>query len=446
MDSLFTSRLAKEEASKKKKKRRADSGGGSQQNSSFFQGESTSTTDWYFGNLSAVSTGQGEFKRVWGNIVLEDNWRRSAKSASMGPGAVVAKVEETEKVVQPAEEVTPEKAKNAAFKELYAKLPKTMEEKKEALSKIEEAYFKLGDLYYFQLEEKDNAERTYQQLLTRFSASEHKPEVLYKMYLINKENGGTLADVFAEQLKTEFPNSTYTKILLNPDYLKETNVAQEKQKIIYREAYAEYQHNNLRATQEKLKQAHGIGETQFTPQLDLLQILITGKTEDVTRYQYELGEFIKKYPDKKLNGYAEQLLASSKTFLEKSERAKGIRFVSSFDEPHYFVIVHRIQDQASTQISQQLDQMNLKLFKSFKLAATNLIFNDQYAMTFVGDLPGQTEALEYLRQFDSKLAVGKPFANLNFHNFVITKDNFNIFYRNKALDEYLSFFDRYYKK
>ena len=147
-----------------------------------------------------------------------------------------------------------------------------------------------------------------------------------------------------------------------------------------------------------------------------------------------------------MNGYAEQLLASSKTFLEKSERAKGIRFVSSFDEPHYFVIVHRIQDQASTQISQQLDQMNLKLFKSFKLATTNLIFNDQYAMTFVGDLPGQTEALEYLRQFDTTLAVGKPFANLNFHNFVITKDNFNIFYRNKALDEYLSFFDRYYKK
>jgi hypothetical protein len=266
------------------------------------------------------------------------------------------------------------------------------------------------------------------------------------MYLINKEKGTPLAEGFAQQLKKEFPASTYTKILLNPDYLKETSVAQEKQKIIYREAYAEYQRNNLRGTQEKLKQAQSIGETQFTPQLDLLQILITGKTEDVTRYQFELGEFIKKYPDKKLNGYAEQLLASSKTFIEKSERAKGIRFISSFEEPHYFVIVHRIQDQASTLISEQLDQLNLKLFKSYKLAATNLIFNDHYAMTFVGDLPGRMEALEYLRQFDTTLGARKPFSSLNFHNFVITKDNFNIFYRNKALDEYLSFFDRYYKK
>ena len=41
--------------------------------------------------------------------------------------------------------------------------------KKEALGKIEEAYFKLGDLYYFQLGEKDNAENSYEKLLDRFA-------------------------------------------------------------------------------------------------------------------------------------------------------------------------------------------------------------------------------------------------------------------------------------
>ena len=64
----------------------------------------------------------------------------------------------------------------------------------------------------------------------------------------------------------------------------------------------------------------------------------------------------------------------------------------------------------------------------------------------MGDLPSQKEATEFLIEFESRLAKEKPFSTLNFHNFVITKDNFNIFYRNKALDEYLSFFDRYYKK
>ena len=125
---------------------------------------------------------------------------------------------------------------------------------------------------------------------------------------------------------------------------------------------------------------------------------------------------------------------------------KGCDEANAFEEPHYFVIVHRIQDQASAEISKRLDKLSTVSFKTLKLVATNLIFNEHYAMTFVGDLPGRTEALDYAELFKTQLAVEKPFSTLNFHNFVITKDNFNIFYRNKALDEYLSFFDRYYKK
>ena len=445
IDSVLASRVVKEDG-KKKKKRRVDSGSDSSQGNSFFQTESTSTTDWYFGNLSAVSVGQGEFKRIWGNITLEDNWRRSTKSANLALTAVAGTAAKPDATGKPPEEAAAANSPDAAFNTLFALLPRTEEKKVLALSKIEEAYFKLGDLYYFQLGEKENAARSYEQLLARFPSSEYKPEVLYKLYLIHKEKDDPIAIILAQQLKTEFPSSTYTRILLNPDYLKETNVAQEKQKLIYKEAYSDFQRNNLRATQDKIKQAREIGETQFTPQLDLLQILITGKTEDVTRYQYELGEFIKRYPNNRLNRYAEELLTSSKTFLEKSERAKGIRFIASFEEPHYFVIVHRIQDQASSEISNQLERLNSESFKNHKLVATNLIFNDQFAMTFVGDLPGRTEALDYNQRFETQLVAEKPFSTLNFHNFVITKDNFNIFYRNKALDEYLSFFDRYYKK
>lgn len=445
IDSALEARKPKEDP-RKKKKRRAPAASSGQQGSGFFQTESTSTTDWYFGNLAAVSSGQSEFRRIWGNIGLEDNWRRSTKSASMAPGTGLTG---TETAAPAAGEVTTEAttvAPDNAFQQLYAAIPYLPDEKASALGKIEESYFKLGDLYYFQLEEKDNALKTYETLLGRFPSSTFKPEVLYKLYLIYKERGDPVAGTLAEQLKREYPTSTYSKILLNPDYLKETTVAQEKQKLLYKEAYADFRRNNLRGTQEKLRQANLLGETPFTPQLELLQILITGKTEDVTRYQFELGEFIKKNPEGELHAYAEQLLAGTKTFVEKTERARGIRFIASFEEPHYFVLLHRIQDQASASISQRLDALGQEKFRNLKLAATNLIFDDVYAMTFVGDLPSQKEATEFLNEFESRLAKEKPFSTLNFHNFVITKDNFNIFYRNKALDEYLSFFDRYYKK
>lgn len=448
IDSVLASK-EKKEVGKSKKRKKSDVGNtGNNQNSSFFQTESTRTNDWYFGNASAVSSGQSEFQRIWGSIPLEDNWRRSTKTSGASAGntpVANASIESSTKTTS-GDDLPKGSAAEAAMVKLVAQLPKTEKQKNESLAKIEDAYFKLGDLYYFQLNEKENAEGSYEKLLDRFPQSSYKPEVLYKLYLIHKEKGDSKAEVLAQNLKDEFPNSTFTKILLNPDYLKETSVAQEKQKIIYKEAYAEFQRNNLRGTQDKIKLAKGIGETSFTPQLDLLQILITGKTEDVTRYQYELGEFIKKYPDAQVHGYAETLLASSKTFLEKEERAKGIRFVASFEEPHYFVIVHRIQDRASAPIAATVEKFNKDFYKTNRLETSNLIFSDQYSLTFVGDLFGKTEALEYFNRFKSQVTKGGPFPTLNFHNFVITRDNFNIFYRNKALDEYLSFFDRHYQK
>lgn len=448
IDSIYASKEKLQNGKKKKKKKSDDNVTGGTLNNSFYQTESTSTTDWYFGNASAMASGQSEFQRIWGNVALEDNWRRSTRTAAPDLAINTTTGSTGDKGIPlTAPNVKPNQSPaEVAFLKLDEQLLKTDSARKQALSKIEESYFKLGDLYYFKLAEKDNAEASYQKLLDRFTHSRFKPEVLYKLYLIHKERGDARAEALAQNLKDEFPGSTYTKILLNPDYLKETSVAQEKQKMIYKSAFADFQKNNLRGAQEKIKSAKDLGETAFTSQLDLLQILIVGKTEDISRYQYELGEYIKKFPDAPTHAYAETLLASSKSFQEKAERSKGIRFVASFDEPHYFVVVHKIQDKASTLIVDEMEKFNSSFYKGKKLETSNLIFNDQYALTFVGNLSSKEDALEYFNRFKTQLSNARPFSMLNFHNFVITKDNFNIFYRNKALDEYLSFFDRYYQK
>ena len=95
----------------------------------------------------------------------------------------------------------------------------------------------LGDIYYFKLLEKDNAVISYNKLLDRFPDTEYEPEILYKLYLIYKENDPQKAEIYASRLKNEHPNSTFTKILINPDYLKESSQAVEKQKSLYKTAY-----------------------------------------------------------------------------------------------------------------------------------------------------------------------------------------------------------------
>jgi tetratricopeptide (TPR) repeat protein len=447
LDSTLTLRALKSQVKARKKRFGFGGGGGGGGGGGVLNvAEDNATSNWYFDNPSAIATGETEFQRIWGNISLEDNWRRSNKSATMQnvPGENVA--ENTNEAAgdgtQQTKAVDP---KVAEIDKVIAQLPTTEEQKKEALSKIEEAYFGLGDLYFIKLNEKANAATSYTKLVERFPSSEHMPEVLYKLYLIEKEKTDGNPDKYANLLTSNYPNSTFTKVLLNPDYLKETSVAMEKQKLIYKDAYEDYRAGNLREAQEKIATGLALGETGFTSQLELLQILIMGKTEDVTKYQSELDEFIKKYPDGPMTAYAKTLLDASKTFLQKAEKAKGIRFANEPGAIHYYVIVYPIADKIADKVTAEIEQFNSTVIRDKKLETSNLVFNDDLALTMVTELKDKTAALDYFDKLNGWLAQRPSFASYKFDIFVITKENFQIFYRTKALDEYLTFYDRNYK-
>ncbi len=446
LDSALTLREKKLEASRKKKKKSSGSASDNRNESNaFFNQNQPTGVAWYFGNTSAVASGQSEFQRVWGTIALEDNWRRSNKNASIAAanavdGALGAPKEkgktEGDQRVAKVDEVG----------QLMSKIPQTDSDKGKLLSEIEEAYFKLGDLFYFNLNEKENASASYEQLLSRFPQSDFASEALYKLYLIHKEKNPDRANAYVQQLKDNHPNSTFTKVILNPDYLKETSVAAEKQKLIYKEAFADYQANNLRAAQEKISRAASLGETGFTPQLALLKILITGRTEDVSQYQFELGEYIKKYPDGTLKPYAEKLLEASKSLLEKIEKAKGIQFDKTMQGPHIFIVVYNSADRITNPITTALEKFNDAQWPTLKLITSNLALNDEKILTMVSEFPDRESALSYFDKFLAQISTTKPFSNYKFYNFVISNGNFQTFYRTKALDEYLTFFDRNYQK
>lgn len=441
LDSVITSRKKTEEAGKKKK-RRSQGGGTSNQSNPFFLEDSNTTVDWYFGNLSAVASGQSEFSRIWGSIPLEDNWRRSNKSSVIRDELTqVANVEESE---ESAETTEGEKAVDEAGK-IFLQLPLTESDKAKALAQIEDAYFNLGDLYYLKLNEKLNASDSYTTLLDRFPDSEFEPEVLYKLYLIHTEMENDKGKSYYDRLINNHPNSSFAKLLLNPNYLKETSVSAEKQKEIYKEAYKDFEKGRSQDSQEKLNQAFALGETSFTPQLDLLKILITGKTEDITRYQAELEAFLEKNPDGPLNSYAKSLLTTSKELQEKFEKSRNIRYVNSFEGPHYFVISHLQLSKMSDLLSTTLDEIIRKERKGSTLKTSRVILNEEYILTMVTGFDDSLSAVEFLDKFRDQTLSNNTLSSYKFNIFVITKENSDILYRTKALDEYLTFFDRNYK-
>ena len=143
----------KEKQEKEKKQQQEQS----RQSNAFFEGSgiSGSSSNWYFNNPSAIAIGQSDFIRIWGNRPLEDNWRRSQKAQQ----DVFAETEDQgldtseDTDTQVGTEESPP-SKEGERLSMFATIPRSEEARNVALKKIEEAFYRLGNIYYFDLKER----------------------------------------------------------------------------------------------------------------------------------------------------------------------------------------------------------------------------------------------------------------------------------------------------
>ncbi len=441
-------RLRKEEEKRQRKLNRQQNSGFS--GSSFDADRSRGgTSNWYFENPTSVSRGQSEFKRKWGNRELEDNWRRADKVVLGSTGTDDLPDEGLEENGIGAEAV-PEKSEEELRAEeaqaLYAQIPRSEEEKKVALDKIEEAHYNLGKIYHFNLMEDPNAVVTFDTLLERFPATEYEPEVLYLLYLISKELENGKAESYKSAIIKKYPYTTYAKLLSNPNYTEESTAANEQLKKIYKSAYQNYRTNDYDTAVMKihagLKQ---YPDATFAPKLKLLEILITGKTEDEAQYKYELEQFIKENPDSDITPYASVLLQAAQDFKANQNKAKGPRYVPYFEQVHYFVLVYEADNEATDKITEILDSFNGSNFEEAKLNTGNLSLNDKQSIVLVSELAGISSAIQYFDQLEALNLFGYELSDIKMHKFVISKDNFGIFYESGDINSYLKFFEKHYQ-
>lgn len=446
VDSVFAARKQAEQVATGRKKKRRGNRIELEANTGNIFGSGqvgSGTADWYFGNPSAMALGESEFRRIWGNIRLEDNWRRSMRLTD-APGITpdVAAVTVDSAAAQQTAAAEPVDPAEAEFMRLDQQIPRTDEQRTAALKKIEDAYFRVGDIYYFDLLEKDNAEKTYLQLLERFPESEYAAEVLYKLYLIAKESDPERARQLSERLIAEHPYSTFARILANPDYLLESSQTAEQQKALYSEAYAHYQASNYIDARRITQNGIALGETAFTPQLQLLLALITGGLEGVSAYQQSLTGFIQTNPDSELIPYAEKLLETSQKHQSQDTLSREPRYTYSVSEPHYFLVMY---PRGEGGVIEGLEAFNRNHFEGAKLTTTEMALDENRAMAIVSHFPDEAAARQYYKTFvDQAAALGE--GQYRRHDKVlISSVNFNILYRTKGWDEYLKFFERNYR-
>lgn len=402
---------------------------------------------WYFYNVNAISIGSTEFKRKWGERPLQDQWRLSSKIENT---IKFSENTDTDSKKEELNHLNPQRSEDEIISgqiaELRQKIPFSDGAQKEANAKIEEAYFKLGNIYYFNLKEKPNAAESFESLLKRYSKSPHTAEVLYQLYLIYKESENPLWQQCKDRLIAEFPNTIYTRIITNPNYKEESQSVLEKVKKEYANAFRYFELERYDTALLLIKTTiKEFPENDFSDNLRLLEILILGATEDYYTYVYQLNQFVELNPNSDLLDYAKKLIAGAEKVKEDEKKAKGSVFISDFEQVHYGIIIY----QKDATISDELPDILSSFFKielaEYKLTTGSLIFNDQFSMILINEMPDKITATKLHTLLSGDKSPLKEYFTIKIHNFVITKDNFQLFYQSKDIDSYLLFFEKNYR-
>ncbi len=400
---------------------------------------------WYFYNLAAVSSGRSQFLSKWGNRLLEDNWRLSQKQAiSIFTEENEVNPQDTTSTVDTDFQDVPDTEERIAA--LMQTIPFSESAKTESLKKIEEAYFKLGGIYNFQLEEDENAIQTFEKLLSRFPGSEHEPETLYLLYLIYNKSDQIKSENHKQKLIETYPKSVYAKLAINPNYREESDETTQRLQKLFKIAYDYYLQEDF--NQAKLLVSRGLQQypdNEFSDQLKILGILIDGKVEGQYKYQYELQKFIQDNPESRFLDYANSLLKASREFETKELQRKGAKYFTYFDQPHFFVFVYPNLGGNSEIIPALIENFIKEKYADQNLKTGNLVLNEGFSIVLINKFETKDQAMNFYDEFNKSDIKLPEDEKINFENFVITEDNFQILYQTRKTENYIKFFNENYK-
>ena len=195
-------------------------GGGLQ--SSDFKGK------WYFYNTQSLGFGKGEFKRVWGNRPLEDNWRISDKSVlsteSNIENNLLTNLKNPRYEISTYLETVPTSAKD---------LDSLKFERNTAL-------FELGLIYKEQFKNTPKAINNLERLLVSDPENELILPTNYHLYQLYSVSGNTKASQYKDFILNSYPDSPFSKIILNPEIELSKEKVVDEDAEVYEIAYRLY--------------------------------------------------------------------------------------------------------------------------------------------------------------------------------------------------------------
>ena len=418
---------------------------------------------WYFYNPTALSRGYTEFKKRWGNRKLEDLWCLSDKHTTMANTGIVEEAQNTGQAEKKAAQAAP-KPTGPETRGYYLKgLPKTPADFRRADSLVVESYNKLGFLYLEELHDTADALKTYITLQKRFPDNSYKLQNWYYLYQIYNGLGQTQKALQYKKLIVESaPQSLYAKVLNDPEYYKKLQAGHnEAEQLYYRtwKAFNRHQYYRVVTYADRALEKYP-KDTLTAPKFMYLRALSLGKVEVPDTLYQALQQLIKKYPHHPLAEKAQSVIKmlqleygigisekERQALLAAQKRKKGMgNYVFNGKLPQFVILVSNRRAVNLRALKTRLSDFNQKYFGRYPLQINSLQFNGTYNLLLVKQFSDKTQAMQYYKKLVRDPYVFSGISRQNYRLFVISNENYPLFYKNKDVKVYQQFFKEYYQK
>jgi hypothetical protein len=394
-----------------------------------------------------VKRGKKEFEKKWGTDRRnEDNWNRSARRSN------------NDFSKSGNDEIAASDLSKKEVADLLKGVPKTDEEKKAAEEKVDEAMFQLGTLYHDKLKNEKKTIETLEKHLARFPKTKHELEDLYYLYMACNElkNVGKAKEYF-DKIQAKFPESNYAKMLKSSDQAKEKD--EQTVEAYYSTTYALFKGEKVKEAQERIPLVatkYGVNNS-LTAKFALLNAMCTGRLKGREAYVAALKSVISMFPDSPEDKRAQEILRILEFGGPISETPKttttvdtsdvedlSTRFVPSDDKLHYgIVILPKNVDIEEAKIG--VSDFNTKYFRTEALNISSIILSTEteIGVLVVRKFKDKASAINYAEGVEKNR---KDFIKGDYEVFAVSQDNYREILRQKVVEHYRKFYNKFYKK
>ncbi|MCK0130568.1 tetratricopeptide repeat protein [Flavobacteriaceae bacterium F08102] len=253
---------------------------------------------FYFYNPQVAGFGKKDFKRIWGNRPLEDNWRLSDKKINRTEANVASLLGTTNFNDDKKFDIT-----------YYLSRIPTGSELDSILIDRNNAYYNLGLIYKEQFKEYRLAAEKLEKLLTFNPEEKLILPTKYNLYKIYANFDEEESIKYKTQIIKEYPDSRYATIITHPENILDNEVDTDSAESVYNDIYCDYDFQHYERALDKIEKALTQFEDQkMIPKFELLKAYVILKTMGIEAFKDALSNIAISYPNTDEGKHAVALL------------------------------------------------------------------------------------------------------------------------------------------